>query len=61
MTRIFDKYLKLGSSKKDNSEKEKVLAALIGEDNVRSELTKQKNKAKLYLESIKKLGLINNQ
>ena len=61
MNRIFDKYLKLGSSKKDNSEKEKVLAALIGEDNVRSELTKQKNKAKLYLESIKKLGLINNQ
>jgi hypothetical protein len=60
MNRIFDKYLKLGSSKKDNSEKEKVLAALIGEDNVRSELTKQKNKAKLYLESIKKLGLINN-
>ena len=55
MNRIFDKYLKLGSSKKDNSEKEKVLAALIGEDNVRSELTKQKNKAKLYLESICKL------
>ena len=61
MNRIFVKYLKLGSSKKDNSEKEKVLAALIGEDNVRSELTKQKNKAKLYLESLKKLGLINNQ
>ena len=61
MNRIFDKYLKLGSSKKDNSEKQKVLAALIGADNVRSELTKQKNKAKLYLESIKKLGLINNQ
>ena len=43
MKRIFDKYLKKESSHKNNSEKEKVLSSLIGEDNVQSELRKQKD------------------
>lgn len=40
--RIFDKYLKMEDTQKNNLEKEKVLAALIGEDNVQTELRKQK-------------------
>ena len=43
MQRIFDKYLKKESSHKNNSEKEKVVSSLIGEDNVQSELRKQKD------------------
>lgn len=60
MKRIFKKYLQKEYSQKFISEKEKVLSALIGEDNVQPEIKKQIRKTKLYFESIKKMGLINN-
>lgn len=50
MKRIFEEYLNTGFSKKYIEEKEKVLSALIGEDNVMSELSKQKRDTKLYFE-----------
>ena len=61
MERIFKKYLKREYSQQIMSEKQKVLSALIGEDNVQSELAKQIKKTKLYFDSIKKFGLMNNQ
>ena len=61
MERIFKKYLKREYSQQIMSEKQKVLSALIGEDNVQSELTTQIKKTKLYFDSIKKFGLMNNQ
>jgi len=61
MKRIFEKYLDREYSKKFIFEKQKVLSALIGEDNVQPELRKQIKKTKLFFESIKKCRLINNQ
>ena len=61
MRRIFEKYLDREYSKKFIFEKQKVLSALIGEDNVQPELRKQIKKTKLFFESIKKCRLINNQ
>ena len=60
MQRIFKKYLKKEYSGKLITEKEKVLSALIGEDNVQPELRKQIRKTKLFFESIKNCGLTNN-
>ena len=60
MQRIFKKYLKKEYSGKLITEKEKVLSALIGEDNVQPELRKQIRKTKLFFESIKICGLTNN-
>ena len=53
-------YLKKEYSGKLITEKEKVLSALIGEDNVQPELRKQIRKTKLFFESIKNCGLTNN-
>lgn len=50
MKKIFEEYLNTGFSKKYIEEKEKMLSALIGEDNVKSELDKQKRDTKLYFE-----------
>ena len=61
LQRIFEKYLDREYSQKFIFEKEKVLSALIGEDNVQPELRKQIRKTKLFYENIKKCGLINNQ
>ena len=60
MKRIFKKYLEREYSQNLISEKEKVLSALIGEDNVQPELRKQIRKTKLFFESIKKCGLTSN-
>ena len=60
MKRIFKKYLEREYSQNLISEKEQVLSALIGEDNVQPELRKQIRKTKLFFESIKKCGLTNN-
>ena len=48
--RIFDEYLKVGFGKKYKAEKERVLSALIGEDNIIAELNKHKRETKLYFE-----------
>ena len=61
MERVFQKYLKKEYSQKYILEKEKVLSALIGEDNVQPELRRQIKRTKLYFESIKKSGLLNDQ
>ena len=50
MKRIFEEYLKGGLENKYKAEKERILSALIGEDNLISELNKQKREAKLYYE-----------
>jgi len=59
MKRIFEEYLKKGYHKKYMVEKEILLSALIGEDNVLPELNKQMKESRLYFESLKKCGLIN--
>ena len=59
MKRIFEEYLKKGYNRKYMVEKETVLSALIGQDNVLPELTKQMKETKVYFESIKKCGLMN--
>ena len=61
MKRIFKKYLKKEYSQKYISEKEKVLSALIGEDNVQPELKKQIKKTKLFFNSINDIGLMNQK
>ncbi len=60
MKRIIKKYLKKEYSQKYISEKEKVLSALIGEDNVQPELKKQIKKTKLFFNSINDIGLTLN-
>mgnify|MGYP002624708118 CR=1 FL=1 len=59
MKRIFEEYLKKGYHKKYMVEKEILLSALIGEDNVLPELNKQMKESRLYFESLKKCGLMN--
>jgi hypothetical protein len=59
MKRIFEEYLKKGYHKKYMVEKEILLSALIGEDNVLPELNKQMKESRQYFESLKKCGLIN--
>ena len=49
MERIFKKYLKKYNSQKFIIEKEKVLSALIGEDNVQQELRRQKRQENLLI------------
>ena len=61
MKRIFKKYLKKEYSQKYISEKEKVLSALIGQDNVHPELKKQIKKTKLFFNSINDIGLMNQK
>ena len=56
MKRIFEEYLKKGFDKKFMNEKETILSALIGEDNVLQELNRQKKEIKLYLKTINKNG-----
>ena len=51
MERIFQKYLKKDNSKRYINEKGRILSALIGKDNVQSELRRQKIKEKLFYES----------
>ena len=51
MTRIYNKYLKKEYSQKYILEKEKVLSALIGEDNVQSEIRRQIIRTKLFFKS----------
>ena len=58
MKRIFEEYLKKGYKRKYMVEKETVLSALIGQDNVLPELNKQMKETKVYFESIKKCGLM---
>ena len=59
MKRIFEEYLKKGYHKKYMVEKEILLSALIGEDNVLPELNKQMKESRQYFESLKKCGLMN--
>ena len=49
MERIFKKYLKKYNSQKFIIEKEKVLSALIGEDNAQQELRRQKRQENLLI------------
>ena len=49
MERIFKKYLKKHNSQKFTIEKEKVLSALIGEDNAQQELRRQKRQENLLI------------
>ena len=57
MKRIFEEYLKKGFYQDNLNEKEIVLSALIGQDNVLPELNKQMRDSRLYFESIKRCGL----
>ena len=57
MKRIFEQYLGKGFSHNKVIEKEVILSALIGQDNVLPELNKQMKESRLYFESIKRCGL----
>ena len=59
MNRIFDEYLKNNYYQRFKVEKNVVLSALIGEDNILPELNKQAREAKMYFDSLMKVGLNN--
>ena len=50
--RIFEEFLKKGYNNNLNTEKETILSALIGEDNVLEEINRQKREIKIYLKSL---------
>ena len=54
MTRIFKEFQRNGYGEKFNIDKISVISALIGEDNVKSELIKQTKREKKYIEEILK-------
>ena len=59
MKRIFEEYLRKGNQQKMLEEKETILSALIGQNNVLPELNKQMRESRIYFESIQKCGLTN--
>ena len=59
MNRIFDEYLKNNYYQRFKVEKNVVLSALIGEDNILPELNKQAREAKIYFDSLMKVGMNN--
>jgi len=61
MNRIFDEYLKNNYYQRFKVEKNVVLSALIGEDNILPELNKQAREAKMYFDSLMKVGLNNKE
>ena len=60
MDRIFNEYLKNNYQSRYNVEKNIVLSALIGEDNINTELNKQLKRTKQYLDQMKKIGMGKN-
>ena len=60
MDRIFHEYLKNDYQSRYNVEKNVVLGALIGEDNINTELTKQLKKTRQYLDELNKIGMGKN-
>ena len=60
MDRIFNEYLRNNYQNRYNVEKNVVLSALIGEDNINSELNKQLKRTKQYLDQLKKIGMGKN-
>ena len=61
MDRIFNEYLRNDYKKRYNVEKNVVLSALIGEDNINAELTKQLKRAKMYMDDMNKIGMNKNK
>jgi hypothetical protein len=61
MNRIFDEYLKNNYYQRFKVEKNVVLSALIGEDNILPELNKQAREAKMYFDSLMKVGMNTNK
>ena len=57
MDRIFNEYLRNNYYQKYKVEKNVVLSALIGEDNIKGELNKQVKRAKKYFEDAKSYSL----
>lgn len=60
MMRIFDEFLKNNYYERFKVEKNVVLSALIGEDNILPELNKQVREARKYFDSMKKIKMQNN-
>ncbi len=60
MDRIFNEYLRNNYQSRYNVEKNVVLGALIGEDNINTELNKQLKRTKQYLDQLKKIGMGKN-
>ena len=60
MDRIFNEYLRNNYQSRYNVEKNVVLGALIGEDNINTELNKQLKRTKQYLDQMKKIGMGKN-
>ena len=60
MDRIFNEYLRNNYQSRYNVEKNVVLSALIGEDNINTELNKQLKRTKQYLDQLKKIGMGKN-
>ena len=60
MDRIFNEYLRNNYQSRYNVEKNIVLSALIGEDNINTELNKQLKRTKQYLDQMKKIGMGKN-
>ena len=60
MDRIFNEYLRNNYQNRYNVEKNVVLSALIGEDNINTELNKQLKRTKQYLDQLKKIGMGKN-
>ena len=60
MDRIFNEYLKNDYQSRYNVEKNVVLGALIGEDNINTELNKQLKKTRQYLDELNKIGMGKN-
>ena len=61
MMRIFDEFLKNNYYERFKVEKNVVLSALIGEDNILPELNKQVREARKYFDSMKKIKMQNNR
>ena len=61
MDRIFNEYLRNNYQNRYNVEKNVVLSALIGEDNINAELTKQLKRAKMYMDDMNKIGMNKNK
>ena len=61
MDRIFKEFQRNNYEQRFNTDKIKVISALIGEDNINNELFKQERREKLYFEQISKSQLFNKK
>ena len=59
MSRIFDEFMKNNYYERFKVEKNVILSALIGEDNILPELNKQIREARKYFDSMKKIKMHN--